>query len=82
MQIVVLDWYGGPHYVSNEDYYNAKTASNGFLGMDSGFATKALKLVDDNTQMDRINDVNGKSNNDGKIKIKIERGSDAVTIEL
>lgn len=82
VQIVVLDWYGGPHYVSNEDYYNAKTISNGFLGMDNGFATNALKLADDDTQMDRTDNVNGNSNDDKKIKIRIERGSDAVTIEL
>lgn len=23
VQVIVLDFYGGPHYVTSEDYYNA-----------------------------------------------------------
>jgi len=81
LQIVVLDWYGGPHYVTAEDYYSANaTSSHGFL--DYGISSKAMQLIDDDDQMDRADNVHVTGENDGKIKIRIKKGSDAVTIEL
>jgi len=76
LQIVVLDWYGGPHYVKREDYYNANVTSSGFL--DVGFSANAI----DNSQSKIASEVFANSKNEGKIKIKIKKGSDAVTIEL
>ncbi|XP_037042373.1 protein CREG1 isoform X1 [Bradysia coprophila] len=82
-QIVVLDWYGGPHYVSVEDYYNANPATNGFLNY--GRSVNAVALAEDHheTSSNSIDSTNTRSRNDERIKIRIQKGSDAsVTIEL
>ncbi len=80
VQIVVLDWYGGPHFVSTTDYYNAKTATNGFL--DYGLSTEIVEPRDDSNRLSTSGRMNVESRGDGKIKIEIKKGQVAVTIEL
>jgi len=81
LQIIVLDWYGGPHYVSTADYYNVnKTVNarmNGFL--DYGFPSNSVDVH--NNQRVSADDVHS-APSDNRIKIKIEKGGEAVTIEL
>ncbi|KAJ6648850.1 Protein CREG1 [Pseudolycoriella hygida] len=72
-QIIVLDWYGGPHYVSTEDYYNANETLNGFLY--DKFLSNPRQSLD---QRGSVNNMH----NENKIKIKIEKGNDKVTIEF
>lgn len=74
LQIVVLDWYGGPHHVKTEDYYNVNSTSNGFLNY--GNSIKQIQLVND------YRSSNSTSDNEGQVKIKIKKGGDVVTIEL
>lgn len=82
-QIVVLDWYGGPHYVSTEDYYGAQPASNGFLNYGRPTSVVALAKDMDEIRSNSIHRASETSGSGEKIKIQIQKGNDAsVTIEL
>lgn len=81
-QIVVLDWYGGPHYVSTEDYYGAQPATNGFLNYGRSTNVALVKDVAEirSNSIAKASETNG---NGERIKIQIQKGNDAsVTIEL
>lgn len=80
MDYLIKFRYGGPHIVQAEDYYNANITTNGFL---SDGPTKAIQLAQNDNEIDPTSNVYvNRNNNDGKIKIKINKGSDAITIEL
>lgn len=79
-----MDFYGGPHIVTAEDYYKVKISSDGnIIDFENSLKTsEPIQLLADSQMYASTGNVNVNSDNDGKIKIKIRKGDDAVTIEL
>lgn len=78
-QIVVLDWYGGPHYVSITDYYNSND--------DSVVELNKFYQIDDNSLLDSAAEIYSQKDEkhiqkDRHIKIKINKKHDEINIEI
>lgn len=84
-QIVVLDFYGGPHFVSVKDYYNSNDDNMEQTEMiDNDFDNLSFEDNHIDSQKTGTNYIltsrNGKS--DGHIKIKIDKRKEEIEIEI
>lgn len=76
-QVVVLDWYGGPHFVPVDEYYKSSN--------EDAVLSTPLKDVETNDVTkfeDRVEDVHQKQHGRHHLKIKINSKRDEIDIEM